>query len=52
MAVQEVYATGGGVELDFKRTSKMKGVTGTAALRSVAASVPSTAELAPGMHFC
>ena len=38
VAVQEVYAQGGGVELDFKRTSEMKGVTGVAALRSIASS--------------
>jgi predicted dinucleotide-utilizing enzyme len=51
VAVQEVYASGGGVELDFRRTSKMKGVTGVAALRSVASSVCSTAHLGGGLHF-
>ena len=40
-----------GVEV-FKRTSKMKGVTGVAALRSVASSVCSTSEPVPGLHFC
>jgi len=50
--VQEIRVRGGGVEFEFKLTAQMKGVTGSATLRSVLASIVSTAVKGPGLHFC
>ena len=51
-AVLKIYAHGGGVDLELKRTGIIKGVTGVATLRSVMNSLASTTPGGPGMRFC
>jgi aspartate dehydrogenase len=51
-AILEIYAHGGGVDLELKRTGIIKGVTGVATLRSVMNSLASTVLGGPGVHFC
>ena len=52
VAILEIYARGGGVDLDLKRTGIIKGVTGIATLRSVMKSLASIVPGGPGIHFC
>jgi aspartate dehydrogenase len=52
VAILEVYAHGGGVDLELKRTGIIKGVTGIATLRSVMKSLASMVPGGPGIHFC
>lgn len=52
VAVLEIYARGGGVDLELKRSAAIKGVSGVATLRSVMKSIASTVAGGPGMQFC
>ena len=52
VAILEIYAHGGGVDLDLKRTGIIKGVTGIATLRSVMKSLANIVPGGPGIHFC
>jgi len=51
-AILEIYARGGGVDLELKRTGIITGVTGVATLRSVMRSLASIGQRGPGTHFC
>lgn len=51
-AILEIYAHGGGVDLELKRTGIIKGVTGIATLRSVMKSLASIVPGGPGVSFC
>lgn len=52
VAIVEVYAHGGGVELELKRSGSITGgVTGVATLRSVMRSLARTTEQGPGLHL-
>lgn len=52
VAILEIYAHGGGVDLELKRIGIIKGVTGIATLRSVMKSLASIVPGGPGIHFC
>ena len=49
---QEILVRGGGVDLQFKLVAQMKGVTGSATLRSVVSSICSTVPRGAGLQFC
>lgn len=52
VAIVEIYARGGGVELELKRSESITGVSGASTPWSVFRSIASTAAREPGMHFC
>jgi aspartate dehydrogenase len=51
-AILEIYARGGGVDLELKRTGIITGVTGVATLRSVMGSLATLGNRGPGTYFC
>ena len=51
-AVMEIYARGGGVDLEMKRSEEITGVSGASTPWSVLQSILSTAAKDPGIHFC
>ncbi|MBD3305950.1 DUF108 domain-containing protein [candidate division KSB3 bacterium] len=51
-AVMEIYAQGGGVDLELKRSEAITGVSGASTPWSVLQSILSTAPKAPGIQLC
>jgi aspartate dehydrogenase len=52
VALLEVAAKGGGIDLYMRRTDSIKGVSGVATLRSVLRSIVNTGQGGPGLQFC
>ncbi len=52
VAILEIYAKGGGIDLELKRSEAITGVSGASTPWSVLRSIVSTAPRNPGMHFC
>jgi len=52
VAILEIYAQGGGVNLELKRSEAITGVSGASTPWAVFRSILNTAPRNPGMHFC